>query len=823
MILGRREFLELFGLAAGGAAFGGLGRLWEVPDEAYKRALRGPGQEAFANSVCGLCGAGCGVRVRLIDGLPVGLKGNPGHPLNRGGLCPVGQAGLEVLYAPERLKAPLRRDGKDRLQPVSWDEAFADIATRLSDLRSSGNEQRIAVLNGEPSQLFRDLARRFTHSLGSSNFATMTAPRSTAYRLAQGIEHLPGFDLNNADLVVSFGLDLYEDGAAPVHAIAALIGSRTGDAGAELIHVGTRLSPTATKAKMRIPIKPGSYGAFALGVAHVLVREGSFDKEFVSEHTFGFDDWIDENGRRRLGFRRLLLERFYPDRAGRLCGCAAERIVEAARRLASASAPVALAGGEATEGTNATWTVLAVHALNALLGRFDRAGGVLLPAGIPLASMPSENGGAHAGDSIFVRSPAAGTFEVDPLATLADRLVDDPSTLEAVFVIGDDPLSGSPAGGRLREALAKVPLVVALTPFDNATAAIADYVLPIHVPLEAWQGVGTPTTVGFSVLGIGHPVVEPLHDTRHAGDILLELSQRLKASLGDDPPWADYRDYLEFRIAGLAATGQGSVVAGSFEESWIHFLEERGWRFQQNGDPESLWKDLVREGAWWDPVHSAGDWTRIFPTASGRYEFFSRSLEKSLIELGLVEEEIDSDERALERGIAALGLAAKGDEACLPHYEPPRWSGEGDLTLVPFRPLTSRGPFASTSPMVLEMYGYAVMTGWKTWAEVAPATAAALHLRDGDRVEIKSDRGSLEAVLRVQAGAVPGVVHVPLGLNRQSGNGADKGVVDNPIGILAETRDDLSGAFSLASTRVRMRLIERRRHGGPAPRQEVHS
>jgi anaerobic selenocysteine-containing dehydrogenase len=407
------------------------------------------------------------------------------------------------------------------------------------------------------------------------------------------------------------------------------------------------------------------------------------------------------------------------------------------------------------------------------------------------------------------------------VAALAEHVLENPSRLEALLIVGADPVSTSPAGDRLREALAKIPLVVALTPFETATAMAADYVLPTHVPLEAWQDVGTPATVGFSVLGLAHPVIEPLHDTRHPGDVLLELARRSKTSFGDDPPWSNYRDYLEFRIAGLAATGQGSVVAGSFEESWIHFLEERGWRFQQDNDPKSLWKDLVQAGAWWDPVHSAGDWARLFPTPSGRYEFFSQLLESSLIELGRSDERTGDEASAFQRGIAALGLAAEGDEACLPHYEPPHTAGEGVATLVPFRPVTSRGPFANRSPMVLEMFGYPLLTGWRIWAELAPATAAATRLYDGDRVEIRSDRGSIEAVVRVRAGTTPGVVHVPLGLALHKAGGWDDAVAPNPVEIIEGSPDKLSGALSLASTRVQLRLIERRPHGGPPPGSEV--
>ena len=821
MILDRRELLKVLGLATSGATLGACGRVWKVPGRLVERALRGPGLETFAQTICGLCEGGCGLTVRLFDDLPVGLKGNPKHPLNRGGLCPVGQAGLEVLYAPERVTGPLRRDEAGRYRPVTWDEALAEVAARLVALSGQRQGRRVALLSGEPGGLFADLAARFVQALGSPNVAHLAEPAALAYRLTQGLERPPGFDLSHADLVLSFGLDLFEDGPAPMHAIAALIGARPEAARAALIHVGTRLSPTAAKAEQRVAIAPGTHAAFALGVAHVLVREGSYDRRFVAEHTLGFDDWTDEQGRARLGFRRLLLERYYPDRAAHLAGCDAGRIVAVARRLARATAPVAVADGEAIQGAKGTWTAIAVHALNALLGAFDRPGGVVLPAPIPLTPLPPLAEAPGGDDSLFAPR-GAGAFGDDPVEALAARVLDGSTPVEVLFVVGANPLHTSPDADRLRQALERIPLVVALAPFLDETAAAAHLLLPTHVPLEAWREATTPSGVAFSTLGLAHPVIAPLHDTRHPGDVLLELARRAEGAVGAAAPWPTYQAYLEHRLTGLAAAGQGSVVAGSFEESWIHFLEDRGWRFLQHNDPAELWQDLVREGSWWNPVRSPGDWARLFPHASGRFEFFSLALERRLVELGRRESDALDSAEALARGVAALGLTARGDEACLPHFEPPRATAEGSLPLVPFRPLTARGSLAAASPMLLEMFGYPVLSGWETWVEIAPATAAQLDLGDGDRVAVESGRGAIEAVVRLKPGAASGVVHVPLGLGHRAPGSPAAGVGANPVEILEPVHDDLSGMLALAATHVRLRLLERRRHGGPAPLEEAH-
>jgi hypothetical protein len=217
-------------------------------------------------------------------------------------------------------------------------------------------------------------------------------------------------------------------------------------------------------------------------------------------------------------------------------------------------------------------------------------------------------------------------------------------------------------------------------------------------------------------------------------------------------------------------------------------------------------------------VRPPDDWERLFRTPSGRYEFFSRAVEQRLRASGIAAGAAPSDrENALRRGAAELGLEATGDEACLPHFEPQRWEGAGDLELLPFRPITARGRLGVLSPMVLEMFGYSVLSGWQTWAEIAPATAAALDLEHGDRVAIESDRGSIEAVVCVHPGAVPGSVHVPLGLGRTAAAAPARQVGSNPTTILLPVHDSLSGAPCLAGTRVRLRLVRRSAHGGAPP------
>jgi anaerobic selenocysteine-containing dehydrogenase len=362
--------------------------------------------------------------------------------------------------------------------------------------------------------------------------------------------------------------------------------------------------------------------------------------------------------------------------------------------------------------------------------------------------------------------------------------------------------------------------VVVFSPFLDETAAAADFVLPASLALESWTESTTPPGTAFSVLGISQPVIEPLYETRHPGDVLLALAERVGGAAAAALPWESYEAYLKERLEGLVVSGQGAVVSGSFEESWVHFLEERGWRFLERNSPGEFWQDLTREGGWWNPVHAREDWRRLFPTETGRYEFFSLALENHLRELG--GGRVAGRKDAVRRGAEALRLEATGDEACLPHFEPPRLGGEGELALVPFRPITGRGRLGVVSPMVLEMYGYPSLTGWRTWVELAPQTAHELHLEEGDLVALETEQGSIETVVRVEPGATPGVAHVPLGLGHEEMAGTARDVGENPVGLLPPLFDPLSGAPALVATRVRPRLVARRGRGGPRPLEGAH-
>jgi len=266
MDITRRGFISLTGAAAG---------LMMAPSEfmdllravrAHKYEWPGPCVETWTNSVCQLCPGGCGLRVRLLDGWPVSLRGIPEHPVNAGGLCPKGEAGLQTLYDPDRIRRPLRRSGERGMKAwkeISWDEAIGIVATRLGDLRAKGNPERLAVLGGQYRGSMKTLWQRFLEAYGSPNYVSMAMgcdASDMVLGLTQGVQGHIGYDLERTNYLLSFGVSLLEGSWSPVWQTRAFADLKQGRPGRRIrtVQVDTRLSMTAAKADEWVPIRPGT-------------------------------------------------------------------------------------------------------------------------------------------------------------------------------------------------------------------------------------------------------------------------------------------------------------------------------------------------------------------------------------------------------------------------------------------------------------------------------------------------------------------------------------------------------------------------------------
>ncbi len=814
MEISRRDFVKLIGGISGSVALGGcaLDEVLEIPERIVRRMRTGPGLETWKNTVCGLCPAGCGMSVRLIDSVPVGIKGNGQYPVNQGGLCPLGLNALHLLYHPDRLKGPVRRvgnPGSGKWEPVSWDEALTTIADRLTELRRSGRSREVAVLGNTERGVMEEHLRRFLTSYGSPNYFRFSPEQndSVPFALVHGRPDIPSFDLLGAGLVLSFGANFLEDGWSPVY--YTKLYSRHREQQTRYIQVESRMSMTASNAERWIPVRPGTYGALALGIAYVLIREDLFNERFVRNDTFGFEDWVDTAGTKHIGFRNIVLGNYYPEKVSEITGVPAATILELGRLVGSTPKTVVIGGSGAGDNTNGTFSQMAVQSLNALLGNYDPGGGVFFHGHAPLDRFPdlTLDGPAKAG---IRAEPLGGPgkdaypltgFSIDRFAK--NVAAEEPYPLSVLFLYGGNPLFQALNHQDLSAALKKVPLVVSFDTIINETSEYANLVLPEHTFLENWGEVSDVPTVGFSHLGIRQPVVEALHDTRNAGDVFIELARRIGGAVGSSAPFTDYLGGLKHAVRGLYRSGEGSVVTRGQKTRWLEYLQQRGWQSGRYSSFDEFWDQLLTHGGWWNPVRRDGKAGGKFPTPSGKYEFYSRKLMDELH--ARADRGGTTDSRGnLESLLSRLDIAARGDNVALPHHEPVPYEGDRPLYLVTFQVLPNRDGVGAALPMMQEMFGYAVHAHWESWVEIHPETAAAAGISSGDWTWVESSVGSVRVRARVTPGIMPDVVAIPFGMGHTSYGRYARGYGVNPNTILRNLHDRLSGKPATGATKIRI-------------------
>ncbi len=349
--------------------------LGEVAQAVTPRPRR-PGPAQYVASLCTQCDGGCGVRAKVINDRVVNIEGNPLFPMNRGGVCPRGIAGLHAVYNPDRVRGPLQRTGKrgsGGWEPISWEAAGSLLAEKLGSIRAK-DPSGLVVLDGGPEGLMGSLLQRFCTVFGTPNYIidrpAEEAARRIVHYLLYGVRDEPGYDLEHSRYLLSFGAPLLEAGRAPVRTMRAYAELRS-KGKAKLVQVEPRMSATAARADEWVPVRPGSEGALALGIAYVIIKEGLYNEDFIREHAFGFEDWVDERGISRRGYKSMVLNEYNLDYVSRLTDVPVARIFGMATGFARSRPAIALEGCALT---NSLPDLLAIQSLNALVGSIEVPG-----------------------------------------------------------------------------------------------------------------------------------------------------------------------------------------------------------------------------------------------------------------------------------------------------------------------------------------------------------------------------------------------------------------------------------------------------------------
>ncbi len=816
MEIKRRDFLRLFGGVSGALVLHGCGLddVFDVPASLLEKATNGPGIESWSSTICGSCPGGCGIQVRMIDEVPVYIKGNRVYPVNLGGMCPLGLNALHALYHPDRVKGPLRRTGdvgSGHWESLSWDEALKTVSEKLAALRKEGKPHQVGFLGYEERGLMRDHISRFMRAYGSPNYyqSSLTQNDTVAYQLLQGHAQVPAPDLLNARLVVSFGANFLEAGYSPVY--YTKLYSHHQERQTRYVQIESRMSLTGANADQWIPVRPGTYGALALGIAYVLIREELYDKEFVRDYTKGFEDWIDGVGGKHVGFKSLVLGNYYPERVSEISGVPSATILDLARQLGNIRPSVILGGGGVIANTNGTFALMAVQSLNALLGNFEREGGIFFVDEPPFQKHPDGSGDsiARAGNrqTPFAQSEDAlfplTNFSIESFAknVLAGR----PYPLSVLFLYGGNPLFQAVNQSDLSNAFRKIDLVVSFDSVINETSEYAHLVLPDHMFLEKWDEVSNVPSVGFTHIGVQHPVVQPLHQTRHTGDVLIEIARRVGGAFGAAFPLSSYEEEIKFRMKGVYLSGEGAVASQGVRQLWLEYLQQRGWQIGRYSSFEEFWERLLENGGWWNPIRKKKNRASVFHTPSGKFEFYSQLLRASvsrLVDNSGGRQVPHSEDLVLNK----LNISARGDGVFVPHYERVPYEDDLPLHLIPFYVLPNRDGQASMLPLMQEMFGYSANRYWSSWVEIHPETASKYHIADEAWVWVETSVGRVKVQAKLSHAITPNVIAIPFGLGHTSLGRYAKGHGVNPHWILRNLYDSISGKPALEGTKAKIAL-----------------
>jgi anaerobic selenocysteine-containing dehydrogenase len=544
MALSRRNFLKLAGMTAAASALPGcdreISRLvpYILPDDEIV-----PGVADWYASTCRECSAGCGITVRVMDGRAKKIEGNPDHPINRGKLCAAGQAALQGLYNPDRLRGPFSRIGarpSGEWTSVSWDHAIAMLSAHL---RSAGH--RTIMVSRPLSGTLAWLVSSFIRAVGGQLYfyePGSEMPVRAAARHSFHIDAWPQYDLAGSDFVLSFGTPFLEQWLSPVSYGIAYGEMRQGrpTTRGRLVQVEPRLSLTAANADRWVPIRPGTEGLAALAVGQVLLAEGR--------------PKIDPPQRRAY-------ERVYAgvsmDHIAAATDVPRDELIRMGREFATAAAPLAIGGGAACAHTNGTDSMLAVNGLNVLAGNLGRPGGVrcFRPAA-------------------FESGPQVPWLTERTFMELVERRTD--RRPPAVWLLYDaNPVYAMPPSIPVRALFEQAHYVVGFSSFLDETTELADLILPDHSPLESWGDHVQPASSPSQAVSLQQPVVAPLYETRAIGDTILETAARLK--LPEFAAWDNFPDLMQARWRDFLKAETASVGGAESQPAWIQTLQQGGW------------------------------------------------------------------------------------------------------------------------------------------------------------------------------------------------------------------------------------------------------
>jgi thiosulfate reductase/polysulfide reductase chain A len=593
--ISRRDFLKVGGIGVGALAIS------EFIPPLVAKAAREAGQldangDGYIASICEMCVWRCGLLAKVKDSRVVKLEGNPDHPHSKGKLCPRGQAGLMNTYDPDRVLTPLVRvgnRGEGIFRKTSWDEALDIVAKKMLDIKQKYGPETMVF--SSTHNLSQPLFENFLQAYGSPNYGTQ---RSLCFNamivsnlMTYGMEE-PNRDYSQLKYIILTGRNLAE----------AISNSETGDLihavdrGVKMVYLDPRFTKTAAKATEWLPVRPGTDLAFHLALLNVIIGEGLYNQNFVSQYTVGFDEVANTVGQ------------YTPEWASGITEIPADTIRRIAREFAAA-APYALAhnGWRTSNFINSFQTERAITILNAIVGNW----------GMTMLSASGENSGLGAPtqpayprvsalrlDGVPWKYPFV-PLKIGVFQEMRDAIVaQDPYAAHGWFISRQNPAMSIPDRKKTLKAFGMMDFIVTVDIIMNDTSWFSDVVLPEASYLERYD----PLSVIGNRAFLRQPVIEPQGEGKSALWIYKQLGERL--GISDFFQYKDEEDYITQQLAPLNVTLKDIHIQGYVD------LPETAEEASEIGSTPAEGGDAANEALVWN-------------TPSGKIELSSETLDKA--------------------------------------------------------------------------------------------------------------------------------------------------------------------------------------------------
>lgn len=558
----RRKFLQTASLAAASVPFS---KVVSAETGFVRQPFTSPGSnlgtETVTGGICEMCFWRCQVVGKVRDKKLVKLEGNPKSIDNGVSICARGNAGVKLLYDPDRLKYPLKNIGErgnPQWKRISWEEALDECAAKLKAVEEKYGAHGISMFpHGASAKYPMHFFERTvgTHNVSEASFFQCRGIRDTAYvstfNTAPG-EHV---DMANAKAILLIGCHFGEN----VHVSHLKRYLKGLENGAKLIVVDPRYSASAAKSDIWVQIKPGTDTAFLLAIMNYLVQNDKYDKKFVAEHCDGFEKFSK-------GISHASL-----DWAAKICDIPAKQIKEVAELLATNAPNVSIHPGRHVSWHGNDFQRMRAHAcLTAVLGAVGVKGGFVKPKGPKVTGITWAKGN-HEGDHNL--RLMADKYHYSPPGTPTELIRDacitgKPYPIKGCVVWGQNPVQTIPNQQKMIDALKQMDFVMCVDVMPTDITMYADILLPEASYLERYDYIKTGTQWNFAdkheqFISARMPLVEPLFERKDSVWITNELAKRM--GYGDKILVASQEEKVEKELASA-----GLSVEQLKKENGIH-------------------------------------------------------------------------------------------------------------------------------------------------------------------------------------------------------------------------------------------------------------